>query len=136
MTVVVHSPTNMRDLDIGRFLRLRNAVQQAASAIPADSSGTSGRALPEAYKRFREEALAIVPKEHREQFEQVCPEWTTSLGGSRAEDPFIQSQFYNEARVLMGGLAGFLDGYVDETRLRIEAEERAALEAERSGQYL
>jgi hypothetical protein len=36
----------------------------------------------------------------------------------------------------MGGLAGFLDGYVDETRLRVEAEARAALDAERGGQYL
>ena len=51
----------MRDLDVGRFLRLRNAIQGAMDAIDPDSQAMSGIALPEAYKRFRAQAAELVP---------------------------------------------------------------------------
>ncbi len=116
----------MRDLDVGRFLRLRNAIQGAMDAIDADSQARSGIALPEAYRRFRAQAAELVLEEHQQAFNATCPEWKEPLGGfthsGNPAEALRQSRYYNEARVLMGALAGYLDGYVAETRLNLETE--------------
>lgn len=124
----------MRDLPLGPFLRLKGAIEQAANSISEESAAVSGIALPQAYKRFRSEALELVPDEDKEELSRICPEWTTPLGGSHAG--MKSAEFYTEARVLLLGLAGFLNGYVLETQIRVEAEEKARLAAEEGGQYL
>ena len=124
--------------DIGEFLRLRNAIRQASDAVSEDARGSSGAALPEAYRRFLEAAIEVIPEEHVSELTRICPDIDPQrLGGvSGATGAVIQSQLFVEAKVLLGGLAGFLDGYIEETTLRIEAEERARLAAESGGQYL
>lgn len=99
------------------------------------SRKTAGTALAQAYRRFRAEARDIVLEEHRDEFERVCPDWapphrTRSLL-SLMEGP---SRVYDEARIMLGTLAGFLDGYVRETQINLEAEAYAAakLKAERT----
>lgn len=129
----------MRDLDIGRFIRLRNAIQLASDASDGDGSAVT---LAESYLRFRAEALDLVPDENKDELQRLCPEIDGQEIGSITSGSVAiavrvqQRELLAKARVLLGALAGFLDGYVEETKMRIEAEEKARLEAEKGGQYL
>lgn len=113
----------MRDLEIGPYLRLRAAIEATINSIPDESQTSSGSALPKAYKRFRNDAVRLIPDEDIEQFLRLCPEWTQPLGG--VQKPGTHARWFNEAKALLASLAGFLDGYVQETQLQINAEEYA-----------
>ena len=71
----------MRDLDVGRFIRLRSAVLGAMGAIDNQSRKTGGAALARAYQRFRAEAYEIVPEDQRDEFTRVCPDWNSPSRG-------------------------------------------------------
>lgn len=129
----------MRDLDVGRFLRLRNAIQQSMEAVTEDVKAYAGSVLLEAYSRFHEDALMLVPQDDLEQLLKVCPDVNPQRIGQIRSGPGSgsdQAKAFVEAKVLLGGLAGFLDGYVEENRMRVEAEEKARLAAEAGGLYL
>lgn len=122
-------------MEVGRILRLKEAIRGAMDAL-ADKSATTGDALPDAYKRFREETLGAVGPEHREELERLCPTWTReSTAGDfrRGFDPIKAGAAAEEARALLGQLAGWLDGFVLEARMKLEAEAYAQekLRAER-----
>ncbi len=125
----------MRDLDPGRFIRLRSAILEAMEAIDDQSRRTAGASLARAYERFRAEAYEIVPEEQRNEFDRVCPEWTRPLrhGSLLAAAIEGQSRTYDEAKVLLRTLVGFLNGYVQETQMNFEAKAYASakLKAER-----
>lgn len=126
----------MRELDVGRFMRLRNAIQQASEAA-SDLPSRSAVALAEAYERFRQDAYDLIPEEHRAELDRICPTMDQErIARAEGLASSYQGEVYSEAKVLLGSLSGFLDGYIEETRDRMAAEERARLAAEQGGQYL
>jgi len=129
----------MRALDIGRFIRLRSAIQQSSET---GSEQSAAGPLAESYLRFRAEALDLVPEGDREELQRVCPEIDEQeigripRGSINPEARVLERELHAQAKVFLGSLAGFLDGYVEETRLRIAEEEQARLATEKGGQYL
>lgn len=115
-------------IDVGRFLRLQGAITSALTAVPVEQAARSGEALPTAYARLRGEAIDIIPAKARDEFERLFPEdpltargWTRGPG--YATDTANRA---NEARAVLGMLAGWLGGFVDEARMEQEAAAYAA----------
>lgn len=122
----------MRDFeDIGRFIRVRSAVQNALEGAGDLERVEAATALAEAYVRFRTEAIALIPEEHVEELASICPSLNDQSMNPQTAEEF--ATLLGRSKVLLGSLAGFLDGYVQETELRIEAEERARLAAKSVG---
>lgn len=127
----------MRDLDVGRFLRLRNAIREA---MEAGADVGAAPSLARQYRAFRESAIELVPPEHEDELRALAPEIddekTRLELGPNPQSMFRAKELHGEVSVLLGGLAGFLDGYIQEAQMRMEAEEKARLAAAQGGQYL
>lgn len=97
-------------------------------AIDDQSRRTAGASLARAYERFRAEAYDIGREEQPNEFERVCPAWSHPArhGSILAVAIEGQSRAYNEAKVLLRTLVGFLIGYVQETQMNLETEAYAA----------
>lgn len=114
-------------MDIGKVMRLRDAISGALSAVEADTLG-SGNALPSAYTNLRQQVKSTIEDELQEEFESLFPAWShPPLMGSRRPgfDPLKVMGVVNEAKALLGQLSGWLDGFVSEARLALEAKEYA-----------
>lgn len=108
-------------MDIGKFLRLQGAIGAAID------SGAEGRDLGASdlagtYRRLRAEVRGAVEAQHWPEFDRLFPE---SLGG------FPQSQRgdaekLNAARRRLAMMAGWLEGFVKEARMDMEAQAYAA----------
>lgn len=114
----------LSELEEKRLTRLRRSIRQATEA----SSGLDhacGEALADAYARFRDVTRQVVPEEHLPEFEAVCPELTKPKGLARPE---VGRKLFSEAKILLGSLAGFLDGYADgEEKTRLRRDGRAGI---------
>ncbi len=108
-----------------RLTRLRRSIRQAAEASSGLDHASGGEALADAYARFRDVTRQIVPEEHLPEFEAVCPELTKPKGLARPE---VGRKLFSEAEILLGSLAGFLDGYADgEEKTRLRRDGRAGI---------
>ena len=100
-------------------MRLRSAVRETMAALHAGEKAGQGVAAPEAYERLRAEALAIVPDDKAEEFGHLFPEWT---GGKVGRVGMHAVPLAEQALAMLGQLAGWLDGFVEEARLAAEAQ--------------
>ncbi len=94
-------------------------------SVPEGSSVTAGDALPNAYQKLREEVGTVIEDEQREEFERLFPPWSrpSTAGSVRGGfDPLRAAAATNEARALLGQLAGWLEGFVSEVRMKLEAD--------------
>ena len=122
-------------IDVGRFLRLRGAIISTLAAVPVDQAAMSGEALPTSYNRLRGEAIDIIPAKARDEFERLFPE-DPLTPRRRTGGPNYQMETANranEARAILGTLAGWLGGFIDEARMKQEvaAYAEARIKAER-----
>jgi hypothetical protein len=112
------------DVDVGKFLRLSNLVTRAMDSVPFEQAALAGRALAGTYGQVRGEVLAAIPEEVREEFERLFPESVRTQQDARGAA--VEVSRFNAAKVALGSLAGWLQGFIDEARLRFEAEAYAA----------
>jgi hypothetical protein len=106
-------------VDVGKLMRLRGAIQGALNSIPTDQAPVAGRAMADRWRELREEARNVIPAEQLDEFESLFP-------GGPEGNPGLglrgQAAMFNEARGLLGSLAGWLEGFIEEARLQAEAE--------------
>ena len=69
-------------------------------------------------------------QEDQEQFDRMFPK---RIQGQHASNPRRRAELFNEARGLLGSLAGYLGSYVREAKLKMEADAyaRERVKAER-----
>jgi hypothetical protein len=132
------SPTFAADgLDLGRLLRFREVVNQAAQTT---ATFESGRAVVSSYLGLRSEVQHILQEqglqELREEVERLFP----PIDEPEPYDPFLQTDTgtailvaANEALLKLRMLAGWIQGLIDEQtlerRLQLEAEAKVRAEA-------
>ncbi len=122
-------------LDIGRLLRLKNMVDTAATSVEPNAG--SARALTDSYVRLREEVREMIAdSELKHEFHRVFPGIAIQeapnpslAGGLALEDDARLNAEAQRARALLGQLAGWVQGLIDEQtlekRLQLEAEAKA-----------
>lgn len=106
-------------LDIGQILRLREAIRGALDASPPADAVLAARPMTTSYDRLRKEVAQALSDSERVEFDRLFPElgWGAGVAaGERAEQ-------YHKARALLASLAGWLDGFVAEARMALEAKE-------------
>lgn len=89
--------------------------------------------------RHRGEALDLVPEEDVDDLQRMCPRIDEEkIGRTQAIslDQGTRAEILGEAQLLLGARARFLDGYIHETQMAMEAEAKARLAQESGGQYL
>jgi hypothetical protein len=122
-------------MDVGKFLRLQGAIQATIEGSAGKSSTQAGPAVEDAYFRLRQEAWDAIPEKDREEFDRLFP--STVIPSPKARNqmqPVTPLETYGTAQTLLTSLAGWLGGYIQETRMRAEAEAyaEARVKAERS----
>jgi hypothetical protein len=117
--------------DIGKFMRLRGAIQFAMDAVDPGQAAMGGDALARTYERLRGEVREAVHKGYRDEFDRLFPEQVHR--GSGATPAQMSARTYNEARSLLGSMAGWLQGFIDEARMQneVQAFAEARVKAER-----
>ena len=122
-------------IDVGCFLRLQGAITSTLAAVPIEQAAMTGEALPTFYTRLRGEAIDIIPVKARDEFERLFPEdpLTPRRYTSGRNYPIQTANRANEARAILGSLAGWLGGFVAEARMKQEAAAyaEARIKAER-----
>ena len=127
----------MRELNTGKFLRLKGAIEGAIDEAPAANAGTM---LMESYNRYLEEALRIIPEEHYDELTRVCPAFSPKQIEDLKQDlnPQTDLQLTTQGKVMLRALAGFLDGYIKETEfnrgLEMEKAREGRISAEGKGE--
>lgn len=104
-------------IDVGKILRLAGAVEKAAK-IETEYPVQTSSAVSERYKALRLEVARAVEDDAREEFDRLFP---AELGGYGRNPNDMLEKFY-AARTLLETLAGWLDGFIQEARMTIEAE--------------
>lgn len=116
----------MMAIDVGKFLRLKGAIQGAMDAVPTGSAAFSGTSLVDAYLTLRKETAEAIPEELAEEFDRQFKPSPFKAGSGMRSIGAGQAQTFNEARALLGKMAGWLDGIIQEARLEAEAAAYAA----------
>jgi hypothetical protein len=104
--------------DVGKILRVRGAIQATLEGLADSEAVMAGDAVGSGYTRLRKEVAAIVPSEDREEFDRLFPESAGSFG----HRPMDKANKYHAAKGLLGQLAGWLRGYVDEAQFQAKAD--------------
>jgi hypothetical protein len=126
-----------QDLDLGKLLRLKGMVESAASAVdPAQPE--SAHAITDSYQRLRAQVGELVGGSDLEgEFTASFPEIDVARfeprRGSLIAEGAAALNAAQRARVLLGQLAGWLEGLIVERTLqqRIEAEAAERVKQER-----
>ena len=121
-TVVTILPMGV---DTGRLLRLRGAITGTLASTERGEGGRSpfaGEALGDAYNRYRSELLSLLPDNStiRSEVEALCPAFSEAPPGSR-HDLFGHDAFTGKAAALLGQLAGWIDGLIEEAQMQMNA---------------
>jgi hypothetical protein len=109
--------------DPGAFLRLKSAIDATIGGI--DEKSVAAKAFADAYATFRAEAQRIAQDQGvAEEFSRMFPAPTVVARPTvqRGLDPFGLASDANDALSLLVRLSGWLDGFVQEVRLKMEAE--------------
>jgi hypothetical protein len=109
--------------EMTKLLRLRGATREALQQL---GKATDANGLSDAYERYRAETRLAVDPVDLEEFDRVCP--TVKL--PRYHFPSAEMvTTYGEAKGLLAGLFGWLNGAVEaaefEAQTRANAEARA-----------
>lgn len=119
---------NAMSLDVGALLRLRNGLQEALAATPAEQ-GSAWQGLVDAYEGLRGRASQVIGDAHAEEFERLFPAAIDrrTAGHDITHDPgamFVQQEVASDARTRIASLAGWLNGFIEEAQfnMRMQAE--------------
>ncbi len=115
-------PTMMTDTSTGKLLRLRGAIQATLDALPPQQAAGEGEAMAGAYRRLRAEVCRVVHEEDEDEFKSLFPttvDRATTIVGSILMHPTAR---YSTGRGLLASLAGWLDGYIEQARMAMEAQ--------------
>ena len=124
----------MVELDLGRLLRLKGMIESAASTV--DPAVASAPALTESYSRMRAQVFELVNgSELSNEFSAAFPKMnpvSTPSGSGHPSNMVRQIRTAEaeaqKARTLLGQLAGWLTGLIEEqtltARIKAEAAER------------
>jgi hypothetical protein len=125
-----HQSSRRIKLDIGACIRLRNSAKEALASLPEDQ-GSAWRGLTSIYVQLRAQVASVVSEPQSAEFNALFPN-EISVGAadnSIIHDPgamFAQQDVASQARSLIGALAGWLDGFIEEAqfaaKLHAEAE--------------
>jgi hypothetical protein len=99
--------------DIGKFLRLRGAIQSIVEGLDDDQAVMAGEALAKDYARLRKEVAVVVSPENEEEFSRLFPESVHGYGSG----PMDYARKYHGAKGLLTQLGGWLQGFIDEAEL-------------------
>ena len=116
---------SVMDIDLGKVLRLHGAITSALEAAPEGQAAVAGSALAMTYTRIRTEVRDIIPDEQAEEFDRIFPEQVPT-GRSVGGQLMRQAEHFNQARTLLGSLAGWLDGFIREAHMHAEVAAYAA----------
>jgi hypothetical protein len=105
--------------DVGRFLRLKNSIEGAVAPFGEGSSAIAGGALPNAYVSLREEVREAIGPQHQAEFDRLFPAWNEPINTSHGIHTATQ---HSRAKGLLGRLAGWLDGFVQEAQMAMNAQ--------------
>src|SRR3546814_20247392 len=114
--------------DVGRFMRLRGAIKAALESVPVDHS-SAYEALAAAYSRLREQVSELVGSGYPD-FDDLFPDSVSTAGatGNISRDPMIlfkQQEVASAARTLLGQLAGWMDGLIQEAQYSAQLQPRS-----------
>ena len=98
----------MTDLDVGRFIRLKAAIE---STLGLKAGPMAGPALSEAAERYREQIDAILSEDLRAEFDALFPRVEPQRSGRG--DMVAMAQAADSARARLLGIEGWLQGLVD-----------------------
>ncbi len=117
-------------LDVSRFLRLQGAINAAVAAIPSDHAATAVTALAGSYMTMREEVRLVIDDSLRDEFDRLFPVMDVPAAPNVMRgggfDPFKSADIANQARARLKAMGGWLDGFVQEARMKMEAEAYAS----------
>ena len=108
--------------DIGRYIRLQGAIRASIDAVPEGQAPVAGMAMVNVYRRFRAEAKKVIPSDHAEEFDAMFPDDVAIQRANPRDDLLDSAARYTGARLLLATLAGWLDGFVQEAKMQIEAD--------------
>jgi hypothetical protein len=111
----------MANIDLGRYLRLQGAIQAALDAVDQGNAVVGAEAMRTSYTRLREEARSAIPDEQAAEFNRLFPA-ELPQPTARHSPQGLDAVKYMTARSLLASLKGWLDGYVSEVRIGVEAE--------------
>ena len=101
------------------MLRLHGAITSALASVSEDQAVMAAEALGITYTSLRAEVRAIVPDGLTEEFERL---FSPQVPGARARGPMGDAKHFSQARAALGAMAGWLDGFIREARMRAEVE--------------
>jgi hypothetical protein len=107
--------------DISRYLRLQGAIRAAIDAVPEGQAALAGHAMMNAYRRFRSEARANIPNEQFSEFDAMFPTEVIFERANPRDDLQDAAAEFNAARLPLSTMAGWLDGFVQEAKMQMEA---------------
>jgi hypothetical protein len=127
-------------LDPTKCLRLKTAIDSTLASI--DNDAASGNALPDAYTAMRAETRSSIDDDNLgAEFDRLFPEGPGARGAvpmsTGMRSGLERASRAAEARALLARLSGWLNGFVENTRMAHEAREyaaaRLAMEQRRTG---
>jgi hypothetical protein len=114
-------------IDTGRFLRLKGMVDGVLASSSSDQRSLQAKALSDAYLSLRDEARELAEAEAvTAEFDRLFPNLPGAVPSSKISsagfDPFEGASYANEAAAALAKLSGWLNGFVEQARLAMEAE--------------
>lgn len=102
------------DVDLGRLTRQKAAIDQT---LTIEAGPTSATALGEALARYREQVLAALPDELREEFSEMFPLGDPPRGsGWSGFNPVQAMAEASRYHSLLLGMSGWLGSYIESVR--------------------
>jgi hypothetical protein len=117
-------------LDVARFLRLQGAINAAVAAVPAGHAATAVSALAGSYMNMRAEVRLVIDESLQDEFDRLFPVMEVPAApdvmGGGGFDPLKSADVANQARTRLNTMGGWLDGFVQDSRIKIEAQAYAS----------
>ena len=80
-----------------------------------------GMPMVNAFRRFRAEAKAVIPPDKVAEFDAMFPSDVDIERANPRDDLLDRAALYNTSRLLLSTLAGWLEGFVREANMQLEA---------------
>lgn len=105
---------------------MQGLAQAALESIDPGQAAMAGEAMASTYARVRSDVREAIPEQYLEEFDRLFPIAAVQpLGAGRGaliHSPTAEAQWFNMARALLASLAGWVNGFVEESRMRMEAQ--------------
>jgi hypothetical protein len=108
-------------MDVARFMRLQGTVQAAINSVDERQALISGMSLMETYTRLRSEVYNTIGDAERGEFTRLFPKMVDRDPSTNAS-PEEAKQAWTEARALLTQMSGWLEGYVRQAQMTLEAQ--------------